>query len=842
MNSALERLSKIISLEAERGYDNRAVMGGLERILESWTPEAQAGGLPARAIQLVESRLRDYDRLSPASREEMLRGLWHNLSGTQAAEPAAGSVPAHATPSHPPMAASAPAPVTAAAEPAAPATEGAPSPSPAEHAQPQPPGEPPAGDLSALKSPLTVIKGVGPQTAQTMERLGLFNLGDLLWFLPRRFVDYSSLKPINRLWYGEVVTVIGALDSVETRRTRGGQRVIVEAVVSDGSGALRVTWFNQPWLAQRFRKGDMLALSGRIDQYLGRLTMTSPEWELVERQQLHTRRIVPIYSLTSGLYQKSMRRMMESTIRYWAPRMPEPLPSDLLKNGGWMGMSAALQQAHFPDSWESLRAAQRRLAFDELLCLQIGVLQQKADWEQTQATSFSAPENLVDWKSGLDYALTAAQERALGEILADLASGRPMNRLLQGDVGSGKTAVAAGAAYVVACHQGQVAILAPTSILAEQHFRTFTRFLTGEADNAGESSVYPVRRDEIALLLGATPEGEKAAIREGLALGKIRVVIGTHALLEPTVKFAHLDLAVIDEQHRFGVEQRAALRAKGGTPHLLVMTATPIPRSLALTVYGDLDLALLDEMPPGREPTTTRVMLPTERERAYAYIIGQLRQGRQAFIICPLVEESETTEAASAVEEHQRLQKEVFPEWQLGLLHGRLKADEKENVMRRFRDGEVHVLVSTSVVEVGVDIPNATVMMVEGANRFGLAQLHQFRGRVGRGPYPSSCLLVADSENEADNERLKAMEETHDGFILAERDLEQRGPGDFLGTRQSGYADLRLAKLTDLQLIEQARAAARRLYEADPRLERPEHQLLAERLAALWMPGQGDVS
>ena len=842
MNSALERLSKIISLEAERGYDNRAVMGGLERILESWTQEAQAGGLPARAIQLVESRLRDYDRLSPASREEMLRGLWHNLSGTQTGEPPDGWAPTPAAPSSPAVPASAPAPIPVVAEPAAPASEHAPSPAPSEHAQPQPPAEPPARDLSALKSPLTVIKGVGPQTAQTMERLGLFNLGDLLWFLPRRFVDYSSLKPINRLWYGEVVTVIGALDSVETRRTRGGQRVLVEAVVSDGSGALRVTWFNQPWLAQRFRKGDMLALSGRIDQYLGRLTMTSPEWELVERQQLHTRRIVPIYSLTSGLHQKSMRRMMESTVRYWAPRMPEPLPSDLLKNGGWMGMSAALQQAHFPDSWESLRAAQRRLAFDELLCLQIGVLQQKADWEQTRAASFPAPENLAEWKTGLGYTLTAAQEHALGEILADLAAGRPMNRLLQGDVGSGKTAVAAGAAYVVASHQGQVAILAPTSILAEQHFRTFTRFLAGEVDHAGQSPTYPVRRDEIALLLGATPEPEKAAIRKGLAAGTIRVVIGTHALLEPTVKFAHLDLAVIDEQHRFGVEQRAALRAKGGTPHLLVMTATPIPRSLALTVYGDLDLALLDEMPPGREPTTTRVMMPTERERAYAYILGQLRQGRQAFIICPLVEESETTEAASAVEEHQRLQKEVFPDWQLGLLHGRLKADEKENVMRRFRDGEVHVLVSTSVVEVGVDIPNATVMMVEGANRFGLAQLHQFRGRVGRGPYPSSCLLVADSESEADNDRLKAMEETHDGFILAERDLEQRGPGDFLGTRQSGYADLRLAKLTDLQLIEQARAAARRLYEADPRLERPEHQLLAERLAALWMPGQGDVS
>ena len=843
MNPALERLSRIFSLEAERGHDNRAVMGGLERILESWTQEARVSGLDSRSIQLVESRLHDYERLSPASRAEMLRGLWRNLSGAQTVEsapsaPQAGvqtggapRIEKEPAPEIPSMAAGTPG---AAAETARPDAEADVAPAPA--------AEPPARDLSALKSPLTVIKGVGPQTAQTLERLGLTSLGDLLWYLPRRYVDYSSLKPINRLWYGEVVTVIGVLDSVEARRTRGGARVIVEAVVGDGSGTLRVTWFNQPWLAQRFRKGDMLALSGRIDQYLGRLTMNSPEWELVERQQLHTRRIVPIYGLTSGLHQKSMRRMMESTIHFWAGRVPDPLPPDIQKSGAWMSFGAALQQAHFPDSWDSLKAAQRRLAFEELLCLQVGVLQQKAEWESAKATAFAVPEAIDAWKSGLGYPLTTAQERALGEILGDLASGRPMNRLLQGDVGSGKTAVAAGAAFVVASHQGQTAVLAPTSILAEQHYQTFNRFLAGDAATQGPSGAAPLRADEIALLLGSTPESEKASIRERLAAGEIRVVIGTHALLEPGVKFAHLDLAIIDEQHRFGVEQRAALRAKGGTPHLLVMTATPIPRSLALTVYGDLDLSLLDEMPPGRKPVTTRVMTPTERERAYSFITSQLRLGHQAFIVCPLVEETETTEAASAVEEHRRLQQEVFPEWQLGLLHGRLKADEKEQVMQRFRDGQVHVLVSTSVVEVGVDIPNATVMMVEGANRFGLAQLHQFRGRVGRGLQEASCLLVADSESEADNERLKAMEETHDGFVLADRDLQQRGPGDFLGTRQSGYADLRLAKLTDLPLIEQARAAARRLYEADPHLERPEHQLLAERLASLWMPGQGDVS
>jgi ATP-dependent DNA helicase RecG len=343
-------------------------------------------------------------------------------------------------------------------------------------------------------------------------------------------------------------------------------------------------------------------------------------------------------------------------------------------------------------------------------------------------------------------------------------------------------------------------------------------------------------------LIGATPETEKQEIRGGLASGEIKLVVGTHALLEEPVGFANLQMAVIDEQHRFGVEQRAILRSKGENPHLLVMTATPIPRSLALTVYGDLDLSVMDEMPPGRQPIETQIFFPRERERAYIFIRSQLDQGRQAFIIYPLIEETENSDTLAAVEEHARLQKDIFPKYKLGLLHGRLKADEKDDVMTRFRDGDIHVLVSTSVVEVGVDVPNATVMLIEGANRFGLAQLHQFRGRVGRSHYQSYCILIPDTPDSAENERLTAMVETNDGFILAQRDLEQRGPGEFLGTRQSGYSELRLANLTDVRLIETSRRQAQALFEIDPDLSAPEHLLLAQSLKRFWNLGQGDIS
>ncbi|MGA2111305.1 MAG: ATP-dependent DNA helicase RecG [Anaerolineales bacterium] len=832
MNPALDKLDKFFRLEAERNYDNRAVLGGLDKVLDSWTKEARESGLSEDLIQLVAKRLQDYARLPAGSRAEVLLGIRHRLglptvpTATQE-QPTATAIP-EGEESPPTVSPAVPRPDTVAVTPPA-----------ASAVSSRPSAE---ADLKALQSPLTVIQGIGPATSRRLEHIGLRTLGDLLWDFPRRFDDYSSLKPIQRLWYGEVVTVIGLLEKIESRRTHGGQGSLVEAVLSDGSGSLRVTWFNQPWLVQRLKPGDMLALSGRIDQYLGRLTMSSPEWEPLDRQQVHTRGIIPVYGLTSGIHQKWFRNVMQSTVRFWSNRLPDPLPEAIRREGGWMPLGEAVQQAHFPSNWEALRSAQKRLAFDELFYLQLGVLQQKRDWQSVSSPQFFSPEGFDAWKRSLGYTLTHAQETALGEIEKDLASGRPMNRLLQGDVGSGKTVVAVAAAHLVASGGGQVAVLAPTSILAEQHHHTFLSLLCANGGDADPLLPRPYSSQEVQLLLGATPEAEKERIRAGAASGTIRILIGTHALLEPGVRFANLALAVVDEQHRFGVAQRSALRSKGTTPHLLVMTATPIPRSLALTIYGDLDLSLLDEKPPGRQPVTTRVMLSGERDRAYGFIARQLEKGRQAFVICPLVEESESVEATAAVEEHERLRKQVFPRWRLGLLHGKMKAEEKETVMEEFRQHELDVLVSTSVVELGVDIPNATVIMVEGADRFGLAQLHQFRGRVGRGADPAYCLLVAETEDAADNERLKAMEETSDGFALAEHDLDQRGPGEFLGTRQSGFADLRMAKLTDLHLVELARSAAQQVFREDPELRRPEHQLMAERLAALWKPGQGEVS
>jgi ATP-dependent DNA helicase RecG len=463
-----------------------------------------------------------------------------------------------------------------------------------------------------------------------------------------------------------------------------------------------------------------------------------------------------------------------------------------------------------------------------------------------------------------------------------------MNRLLQGDVGSGKTVIAALAAAMVTRHGSQAALMAPTSILAEQHYRSLLGLLAGDLpalpvpplrtqvepileaeDQSSEAPLTPdlvltepnppeqlpaaplplverveppLKPTEIRLMIGATPESEKHEIRAGLADGSIKLVIGTHALIEEPVAFADLELTIVDEQHRFGVEQRASLRSKGTNPHLLVMTATPIPRSLALTVYGDLDLSVIDELPPGRQPVSTHVLTPLERERAYSLIRSQVEKGRQAFIIYPLIEESEKSDAKAAVDEHTRLQDQVFPRLRIGLLHGRMRPDDKDDVMQRFRSGEYHVLVSTSVVEVGVDIPNATVMLIEGADRFGLAQLHQFRGRVGRGGEKSYCLLIPASSDTVENERLQVMTQTDDGFVLAQRDLEQRGPGEFLGTRQSGFAELQMASLTDVQLIEKARRQALALFEIDRGLERPEHAQLAAELERFWGGGNGDLS
>ena len=834
MRPSLQKLKKFIQLEAQQNYGNHSVIGGFERMVEPWIPEAQADGLNADLITAVHSRLHDYASLSPKSRYDILTGLWNRIQReTEETLP--------------------PLPLPVDVSPQASLKE---SPSHSSHrkssAQPdqrqeyQPVTSSPAFQPAALSAPTTVIPGIGSRYAQTLKRLKIFTLGDMLYNFPRRYDDYSQLKPIRRICYGEDVTVIGTLESVSTRPMRKGKQFITEAIVTDGTGALRLTWFNQSQYAKKLNPGDQVVLSGKIDQYLGRFVMNNPECEPVEQKNLHTNRIVPVYPLTANIAQRWLRRKMYEVVTYWAPRVTDPLPASLRASAGLVDLPKALLQAHFPSSTDQLRAARYRLAFDEILLLQLGVMSQKRDWQNRTARTYQVTDDwLTNQVSRLPYELTAAQNKALQDVRGDLSSGQPMNRLLQGDVGSGKTVIAALAVAILAQHNAQSAILAPTSILAEQHYRNLLGLLAGVGRSSPEEAnqaPYALKEEQIRLLLGATPESEKLEIRQGLADDTIKLVIGTHALLEDPVIFANLQLAVIDEQHRFGVEQRAILRSKGENPHLLVMTATPIPRSLALTVYGDLDLSVMDEMPPGRLPIQTQVFYPRERERAYVFIRKQIEQGHQGFIIYPLVEETETSESLAAVEEQTRLQKEVFPNYSLGLLHGRLNPEEKDLVMSRFVNGEDQILVSTSVVEVGVDVPNATVMLIEGANRFGLSQLHQFRGRVGRSQYQSYCILIPDTADDAENERLTAMVDTTDGFVLAQKDLEQRGPGEFLGTRQSGFSELRLANLTDVHLIENARHHAQSLFESDPDLSLPDHQLLAEAVTHFWNPGQGDIS
>lgn len=821
MKPSIQKLYNILRIEVENQFFNRAVIGGLDRILERWTAEARQDQLGEDVIQEVLSALQRYPKLSLQERAQTLENLWNTLQSST------DDIPAF------PQAVS----------------EGIPKASSQQKPflKPDQPKEASAGiegqvDLKALQASIRVLPGIGQKYASVLAKLGLFTLEDLLYYFPRRYDDYSNLKPIHSLLYGEDVTVIGIIQSV-TERKSTSNRSIVEAMLTDGTGGIRITIFNQPWQAQKLQIGEPYAVAGRIDQYLGRLVFVNPEIEPLDKELLHSGRIVPVYRLTENITQRWLRRTIKQVVDRYAPKLVDYMPASIRRSAQLMELSKAVYQAHFPDSVETLEQARYRLAFDEIFFLQMGVLRHKYTWQQRPGRPFHAPPFWLDqFKAILPYSLTQAQERALHQAFNDLASGRPMNRLLQGDVGSGKTVVAAGIAAFIAHHNAQSAIMAPTSILAEQHYRTFLKLLAAKEDSNEKQHPVKLPPSAIRLLTGATPASERDKIFEQLANNQIKILIGTHALIEEAVQFHDLQFIVVDEQHRFGVEQRALLRSKGENPHLLVMTATPIPRSLALTIYGDLDLTLLDEIPPGRQPISTFVIYPHERERVYRLIESQVEQGKQAFIIYPLVEESEKTQSLSAVEEFKRLQREVFPNLCLGLLHGRLRAEEKEAVMLQFQRGEIQILVSTSVVEVGVDVPQATVMVIEGANRFGLAQLHQFRGRVGRGNDPAYCFLIPETADQAENERLMVMTQTQDGFVLAEHDLRQRGPGDFLGTRQSGFAQLRFANFTNLHLIEKAREHSQALFNEDPLLAKTEHRMLAERVERFWQETISDIS
>jgi len=842
MVKPLEILDKMLDLEArDYAYNDRAVAGGLSRYAVTWRRQArQAFGESAEAwIEEIGRLLDAYSGLAAEARPEAVADLRRLLRGGP------GSLDGGAVTAEPPearhgagaVAEEAVAQVSTeagraavieedavVAEAAAAVPADSPRPAPAVPAAESRPGR-------GIDAPIDVLPGVGQKRAALLERLGVRTVRDFIRHYPRRYEDYSQLKTISRLEFGERVSLLATVWEAGARRTHRGTHIF-SAILSDNTGTMEVTWFGQRYLEGRIRQGMQLLISGKVGEHLGRLTMTSPEFEILGRAEVMNARIQPIYPLTEGLTQRWMRLAMRRALTSWASRIPDPLPESLRSQQGLLTLSKALWGVHLPDTQEQLAAARRRMAFEETLLLQLGLLRQKLLWkgQAGQAIQTDA-ERLAALKAALPYALTGAQERSLGEMLADMASGEPMNRLLQGDVGSGKTVVAALLMTLVADRGSQAAIMAPTEILAEQHAKSLTALF----------EQFPEPRPSVALLTGGVQGAEREAIYAGLAEGTLQVVVGTHALIQQGVTFKDLALVVIDEQHRFGVEQRGALRGKGYNPHLLVMTATPIPRSLELTIWGHVDVSVLDEMPPGRQPVRTRVLHPRERERAHTFIRTQVAEGRQAFIIYPLVEASDKIDALAAVDEHARLQEEVFPKLRLGLLHGRMRADEKESVMARFGAGELDILVATSVVEVGIDVPNATVMLIDGADRFGLAQLHQFRGRVGRGSHQSYCMLLAEDASDQATERLKAVEATTDGFALAEKDLEMRGPGEFLGTQQSGFPELRMATFADTRLLYQVREIAAELLADDPDLDRPEHRLLRERVQSFWKD-PGDLS
>jgi ATP-dependent DNA helicase RecG len=819
MVKAFTQLERVLTLEEKQGYKNKAVVGGIRQFAAFWVTRAREEAMDEADRALVEQiaeELQGYAHLpGTEARAALLERLQRKLREREERLSRPQPVRPAPRPATLPQPEARPAPV--AEKTAAPAVH-----RPIVAQEPDPEG---------LARPVTTLKGVGAATAERLTGLGINTIWDLLYFFPRRYDDYSRLKPIDRLEVGETVTIIGTIWETRARHSRNNQ-VIVQSIISDGTGSIQATWFNQRWLAQKLAAGTRIVLSGTVDHYLGRKVFNSPEWEELAEELMHTGRIVPVYPLTRGLNANKMRDLVKRAVEAWAPRVPDPLPASVRSRQQLLALPDALLQIHFPESDAMLHAARRRLAFDELFLLQLGMLGQRRTWQAEPAIPLpAAPEQLQQFLDSLPFTLTGAQQRVLEEVAADLARPVPMNRLLQGDVGAGKTAVAAAAMVIAVAGGAQAAMMAPTEILAEQHFQGLHRLLTPLGIH-------------VSLLTGSTPPAEREQVYAGLAEGGVDIIIGTHALIQGNVRFHRLALAIIDEQHRFGVDQRATLRDKGNpanngqaearNPHLLVMSATPIPRSLALSMYGDLDLSVLDEMPPGRQEIRTRWIRPSERERAYAFVRGQVKQGRQAYIICPLVEESDKVEAKAAVDEHARLQTQVFPDLKLDLLHGRMSGADKEMAMRAFYQGDTHILVSTSVIEVGVDVPNSTVMVIEGANRFGLAQLHQFRGRVGRGEHQSYCLLISDAASLEAEERLQALEQTNDGFQLAEKDLELRGPGEFFGRRQSGMPELRLASLLDVKLLEVARREAQTLFAEDPELAQPEHELLRGKVQEFW--------
>ena len=680
--------------------------------------------------------------------------------------------------------------------------------------------------MPELSTSVRYIKGIGEQRAKSLEKLRIFTLRDLISYFPRDYEDRRTFRKIRDLEPGETacVAAMAAASPTLNRVRKGMELVKVRAV--DETGALDVTFFNQTYMRDHIRAGEQYTFFGKAEVQGSRRTMVNP---LVERENSRTMtgRIMPVYPLTAGISQLTMTRSVEQGLAACRDLLPDPLPDEVRRDHQLCHTGYAYDQIHFPDDENTLAIARRRLAFEELFLLAIGMQVLSRRREELSCAPLRDLD-LTAFYGSLPFSLTGAQQRAVDEILADLASGRPMNRLVQGDVGSGKTMVAAAAMVCAARSGRQTALMAPTEILAEQHYKGLAPLLEGLGIPC-------------ALLTGAARAKERRAVLEGLESGRLQAVIGTHALISPDVTYRDLGLVVTDEQHRFGVGQRSALSAKGERPHLLVMSATPIPRTLALMIYGDLDVSVIDELPPGRQRIDTFAVTGAYRPRIYKFLAREIAAGRQAYMICSMVEENGADDRKAVTEYARVLQEQVFPQLRVACVHGRMKGREKEAVMAAFAGGEADILVSTTVVEVGVDVPNATVMVIEDADRFGLSQLHQLRGRVGRGKHKSYCVLITDNRSEETLARMRVMAQTGDGFRIAEEDLRLRGPGDFFGRRQHGLPALKVADLSwDMALLKEAQQAARALLDRDPGLE--DHPLIAQRTRELFEASEGTMN
>ena len=682
--------------------------------------------------------------------------------------------------------------------------------------------------MADLNTDVRYIKGIGEAKAKALGKLGIFTLGDLIGWFPRRYEDHRETRPISSLIPGETACVAAMIASEpKVSHIRKGMDLVKVRAVDD-TGALDVTFFNQSWLKNQLRVGETYIFYGRAEGSLLRKTMAGPVVEPEGRREF-TGRIVPVYPLTAGVSQLLLSRAIRQGLDECADILPDCLPDSVRQTHGLCRVNYAYENIHFPESPEALDIARRRLAFEELFFFAIGLKLLRSRRETVSVEPFR-PVDMAPFYDALPFILTGAQRRCVDEAIADMTAGKPMNRLCQGDVGSGKTMVAAACVYFCVKNGRQAALMAPTELLAEQHYRGLAPLL----EQLGL---------RCALLTGSTPAKTKRSVTAQLASGELDFAIGTHALISGGVAYANLGLVVTDEQHRFGVAQRTALAEKGEHPHTLVMSATPIPRTLALILYGDLDVSVIDQLPPGRKPIETYAVTSAYYPRLYAFIRKQVEAGRQVYIVCPMVSENDDLpdERKAVTEYAQKLQSEIFPDLRVAYVHGKMKSREKDTVMSAFAAGETNILVSTTVIEVGVDVPNASLMVVENAERFGLSQLHQLRGRVGRGQHQSYCVLVSDNKNDETRQRLRAMTKTADGFKIAEEDLRLRGPGDFFGLRQHGLPGLRVADIgCDTRLLTEAQTAAEELLAHDPSLAR--HPDTAERVQKLFRQSENSLN